>query len=430
MKFIADLHIHSKYSRATSSDLNPENLWLWAQLKGIGVVATGDCIHPVWLKELKEKLEPAEPGFFKLKEKYARALLAQVPVSCQASERVRFILSTEISNIYKKNDKVRKIHNVVIFSSFDTATAAQKKLDAIGNIKSDGRPILGMDAKDLLNLSLECDPKTLFIPAHIWTPWFSVLGSKSGFDSIEECFEDLTPHIYALETGLSSDPLMNWRLKQLDRFHLVSNSDAHSASKLGREANIFDCEFSYDGMFRALSDKKDKGFSGTIEFFPEEGKYHFDGHRDCQTRLHPKETLKNKGLCPECGKPVTVGVMARVEELADRPEGEKPQNARPYHNLIGLAEIIAEARGVGKASKQVDLVYRQMLEALGCEIKILMDVPLKNIQAVAGDVVAEGVRRMREGKVTIAAGYDGEFGTIKIFDGEERKTIEGQLTFF
>ena len=428
MKFIADLHIHSKFSRATSPDLNPENLWVWAQLKGLQVVATGDCVQPDWLKELKDKLEPAEPGFFQLKEKYAKPLEKKVPASCRGP--VRFVLSTEISSIYKKNEVVRKVHNVVILSSFEAADRFQNKLAAIGNIKSDGRPILGLDAKDLLAISLECDPKTLFIPAHIWTPWFSVLGSKSGFDSIEDCYEDLTKHIYALETGLSSDPAMNWRLKQLDPFFLVSNSDAHSASKLAREANMFDCDFSYDGMFKALSDKKDKGFKGTLEFFPEEGKYHFDGHADCQVRLHPRETIKNKGLCPSCGKPVTVGVMARVEELADRPEGEKGKNARPFFSLIPLVEVIAEARNVGKASKKVGAAYFEILVRMGPELRILLDLPLREIQVAGGDLVAEGVRRMREGKVKIAAGYDGEYGKVEIFGEGERKSIEGQLTLF
>ncbi|MFH0754090.1 MAG: endonuclease Q family protein [Candidatus Omnitrophota bacterium] len=296
MKFIADLHIHSRYSRATSKDLTPENLWRWGQYKGIQVIGTGDCIHPLWLDDLESKLESAEDGFFRLTPQIADKLVPEIPANCQGD--VRFVLSTEISSIYKKNGKVRKVHSVIIFSSLPSASAMQKRLGAIGNIRSDGRPILGLDAKDLLGMALECDPKVLFIPAHIWTPWFSVLGEKSGFDSIEECFEDLTKHVFAVETGLSSDPLMNWRLKQLDDFILVSNSDAHSASKLGREANMFDTDFSYDGMYRAFADKKDQGFKGTIEFFPEEGKYHYDGHRDCKTRLHPKETLKYGGLCP------------------------------------------------------------------------------------------------------------------------------------
>jgi uncharacterized protein (TIGR00375 family) len=304
---------------------------------------------------------------------------------------------------------------VIILSSFKAARTLQKRLDAIGNIRSDGRPILGLDAKELLAIALACDPKTLFIPAHIWTPWFSVLGSKSGFDSIEECFEELTSHIYAVETGLSSNPLMNWRLKKLDPYILVSNSDAHSASKLGREANIFDTEFSYDGIYRALADKKDKGFVSTIEFFPEEGKYHFDGHSACKVRLHPMETIKNNGLCPACGKPVTVGVMARVEELAERPEGEKAQRARPYHSLIPLEEIIAETLGVGKASKKVQALYFDMISKLGPELPLLMDRPFKDIQVAGGEKLAGAVRCVRAGKVAIEPGYDGEYGVIKIF---------------
>jgi uncharacterized protein (TIGR00375 family) len=413
MKFIADFHIHSRYSRATSKDLTPENLWLWAQYKGLSVVGVGDCIHPAWLKEVEEKLEPAEPGFFKLKREFVQAVSAKVFERCRAE--VRFVLSTEISSIYKKNDVVRKVHNVVILSSFESAHALQRRLDAIGNIRSDGRPILGLDAKDLLKIALACDPKMLFIPAHIWTPWFSVLGSKSGFNSIEACFEELTPHIHALETGLSSDPLMNWRLKNLDPFMLISNSDAHSVSKLGREANIFDCEFSYDGIYRALADKRDKGFAGTIEFFPEEGKYHFDGHSMCNVRMHPRETIAHKGLCPSCGKPITVGVMARVEELADRVEGKKAVRARPYHSLIPLEEVVAAAKGVGCASKKVQALYFEMIDKLGAELPLLMDKPLKDIQVVAGDSVAEAVGRVREGKVAITPGYDGVYGTIKIF---------------
>ncbi len=414
MRFFADLHIHSRYSRATSSGLTPENLWIWAQYKGISVIGVGDCIHPLWLKELEEKLEPAEPGFFRLKEKFAGVARQEVPSLCRAE--VRFVLSTEISCIYTKNNKVRKVHNVIILSSLAAAQALQQKLDAIGNIRSDGRPILGLDAKELLRLSLACDPKVLFIPAHIWTPWFAVMGSKSGFDSIEECFEELTLHIHALETGLSSDPPMNWRLQKLDPFILVSNSDAHSPSKLGREANIFDCEFSYDGMYQALVDKNDKGFLGTVEFFPEEGKYHVDGCAACKVRLHPAETIKHQGRCPECGKPVTVGVMARVEALAQRVEGEKAPRSRPYASLIPLEEVIAEVLGVGKASKKVQALYIEMITRLGPELKLLMDVPLADIQAVAGDRMAEGIRRMRAGEVSIAPGYDGEYGTVAIFD--------------
>lgn len=426
--FYADFHIHSKYSRATSKDLNFEALYVWAQLKGLQVVATGDFLHPAWLKEIKTKLEPAEQGLFRLKKEFAKKAEAQVPASCRGE--VRFILSVEISNIYKRLDQVRKVHNVVLAPSVEVAEDLQKKIEAIGNIRSDGRPILGLDSRDLLEIVLESHPKSFLIPAHIWTPWFSMLGSKSGFDKISDCYGDLTKHIFALETGLSSDPLMNWRLSQLDDCVVVSNSDAHSASKLGREANIFDTELSYDAIYSALADKKDKGFLGTIEFFPEEGKYHYDGHRDCGVRLTPKETIKNKGFCPKCGKAVTVGVMARVEELADRPEGEKGKRARAYHSLIPLAEIIAEAKGVGPTSKAVQEIFYKMLDKLGGEINILNDAKLSDIKKVGGDLLAEGIKRMREGKVKIAPGYDGEYGKITLFSDKEREAAPDQLVLF
>ena len=427
MKFVADLHIPSRFSRATSSDLTPENLWLWGQYKGIGLVGTGDCIHPLWLDELEKKTEPDDNGFLRLVPSIASGLAAQVPASCR--REVRFVLSTEISCIYKKNGRVRKVHCVVIFSSLEACRSFQQRLAALGNIKSDGRPILGLDAKDLLALALECDPHVLFVPAHIWTPWFSVLGAASGFDSVRECFEDLTPHIFALETGLSSDPGMNWRLSGLDEFILISNSDAHSVSKLGREANLFDTDFSYAGVYRALADRNDPGMTGTIEFFPEEGKYHYDGHRDCKTRLHPRETAWYGGACPVCGKAVTTGVMSRIESLADHPQGRRGMRARPYFNLVPLEEVIAESRGVGSQSKQVRQAWFDLVSRLGPELSILMDYSLPDIAAAGGDVLAEGIRLMREGRITIQAGYDGEYGVIRIFDELQRKQVRGQLSF-
>ncbi|RIK77509.1 hypothetical protein DCC62_09425 [candidate division KSB1 bacterium] len=426
MKFYADLHLHSHYSRATSKQLNLEYLSQWAQFKGITVVGTGDFVHPGWLNELREKLEPAEPGLFRLKNEYRIKTQAAVPHACVAE--VRFMLTAEISNIYKRLDKVRKIHNVVFAPSFEAALKIQAKLETIGNIRSDGRPILGLDSRDLLEIVLHSDPLAFLIPAHIWTPWFAVLGSKGGFDSIDDCFADLTPHIFAVETGLSSDPTMNWRLKQLDRFVLVSNSDAHSPPKLAREANLFDTELSYPAMYRAWKDYDDKGFLGTIEFFPEEGKYHYDGHRACRMRLHPRETAEHEGNCPVCGKPVTVGVMARVEALADRPEGEKSPRWRPYTNLIPLPEVIAEAHGKKAGTKSVDQVFMRMLKQLGNELYILQDASIEDITKYAGPAVAEGVRRMRSGEVKIAAGYDGEYGTIHLFTPEERKDFLRQTS--
>jgi uncharacterized protein (TIGR00375 family) len=428
MKFTADLHIHSHFSRATSPQLNLPHLHKWAQLKGLTVIGTGDFVHPGWLQELKNQLEPAEPGLFRLKEEFARSTQAEVPARCRAE--VRFMLTVEISSIYKRGGKVRKVHNIIFAPSFAAAEKLQARLEAIGNIRSDGRPILGLDSRDLLEIALETDPLAFLIPAHIWTPWFSALGSKGGFDSIDECFADLTLEIFAVETGLSSDPPMNWRLNNLDRFVLVSNSDAHSPQKLAREANVFDTELSYPAIYRALKEKDDPGLIATLEFFPEEGKYHYDGHRVCKSRLHPRETMANNGLCPVCGKEVTVGVMARVEELADRQEGEKSARGRPYCNLIPLPEIIAEAKAQGVSSKSVMAVFDAMLAALGNELYILQDAPLADIERAAGSIVAEGIRRMRAGEVKIAAGYDGEYGTIKLFSQDDRKEIARQTNFF
>ena len=428
MRFHADLHLHSHFSRATSKNLNLEYLSRWAQIKGIRVVGTGDFVHPAWLEELEEKLEPAEEGLFRLKPEYERLMRDEVPSACRAP--VRFLLTVEISNIYKRLGRVRKIHNVLFAPGFNAAKRIQARLDAIGNIRSDGRPILGLDSRDLLEITLESDPLSFLIPAHIWTPWFAVLGSQGGFDRIEECFADLTPHVFAIETGLSSDPLMNWRLSQLDPYCIVSNSDAHSPQKLGRETTLYDTELSYPALYRALSDPNDPGLVGTVEFFPEEGKYHYDGHRKCGTRLHPRETHASNGLCPVCRKPVTVGVMARVEALSDRPEGVKAPRWRPYHSLIPLTEIIGEAIRVGPDSKAVAEIYQKLLTRLGNEFHILMDAPIEEISTTGGPVVGEGIRRMREGAVTITPGYDGEFGTIKLFDGQERETITVQTNLF
>ena len=345
MKLVADLHIHSHFSRATSPNLTFEHLTRWAQLKGIHVVGTGDIAHPGWLAEMREKLEPAEDGLYRLKSDLAAAIQAQVPPACHAP--VRFMLGGEISNIYKRGDRTRKVHNIVFAPSFDAVERLQSRLEKIGNIRSDGRPILGLDSRDLLEIVLDTDPACHLIPAHIWTPWFSLLGSKSGFDSVEECFADLTPHIFALETGLSSDPPMNWRVSALDRYTLVSNSDAHSPEKLAREATLFDTELSYAALFDALRSGDPATYLGTIEFFPEEGKYHFDGHRACGIVWDPPTTRVHNELCPVCGKPVTVGVMHRVEVLADRPIGGRPARTHPFHSLIPLPEVLGEVHGVG-----------------------------------------------------------------------------------
>ncbi|NIQ38517.1 MAG: UvrD-helicase domain-containing protein [Proteobacteria bacterium] len=428
--FIADLHIHSHLSRATARNLNLEHLNLWAQLKGIQVLGTGDFTHPQWFSELREKLESAEPGLFKLGPEFANEMEPQVFGSCQRP--VRFMLSAEISCIYKKNGKTRKNHNVVFVPDFESAEKLNRALERIGNIRSDGRPILGLDARDLLETVLEVSPDAHLIPAHIWTPWFSLFGSKSGFDSIEECFGDLSRHIFAVETGLSSDPPMNWRFSALDELVLISNSDAHSPSNIGREANIFDTDLSYFSMFHALRSMDGGQFLGTIEFFPEEGKYHYDGHRKCNMRMSPKETLENKNLCPKCGRPVTIGVMHRVEELADRDDGLRPEGAASFRSLLSLAEILAQARGVGPRTNSVQVEYRRLVREYGPELSILMDLHLEDLEAKGDILVAEGIRRMRQRQIDIAAGYDGEFGSITLFTPEERQTLSGQenLGFF
>ncbi len=420
MRFIADLHVHSHYSRATSADMSPEGIWKWAQLKGIAVIATGDFTHPKWLKELSEKLEPLGNGLFRLKKEFPSD---DVPESCRAD--VFFILSAEISCIYSKKGRTRKIHSVILVPDFADAARINIALSKIGNLAADGRPILGLDAKELLKIVLDASSDALFIPAHAWTPHFSVFGAASGFDSLEECFEELTPHICAIETGLSSDPRMNWRLSALDRLTLVSNSDAHSARKIGREANIFDTEISYPSMINAVKTKK--GFLGTIEFFPEEGKYHYDGHRTCGVRLSPKETIHHDYLCPVCGRKVTVGVMHRVEKLADRENGFRPAGAPGYTNIIPLPEIIAEALHVGPNSKKVNAEYFKILEKLGSEFKILTDVPLDDIERAGSPILREAISRVRSGNVHIAPGYDGEYGKIKIFEEAERKEIKEQM---
>ena len=428
MKLVADLHLHSHYSRATSKDLTFEHLARWAQLKGVHIVGTGDIAHPGWLQEMRAKLEPAEDGLFRLKEEYVAAVREQIPPACQGT--VRFMLAGEISNIYKRHDAVRKVHNVIFAPTLEAVEKIQFALEKIGNIRSDGRPILGLDSRDLLEIVLNVDPRCYLIPAHIWTPWFSLLGSKSGFDSVEECFGDLTPHIFALETGLSSDPPMNWRVAALDRYTLVSNSDAHSPQKLAREATLFDTELTYDALFHALQTGDSRTFRGTVEFFPEEGKYHLDGHRKCGIRWEPPITLAHNGICPVCGKGVTVGVMHRVETLADQPVGRVRPHAHPYTSLIPLPEILGEVHGVGSGARRVQRDYETLLAALGPELAILQDIPLEDVATAGGSRLAAGIACMRRGEVTAAAGYDGAYGVIKVLTAGEPDGDAPQLGLF
>ena len=428
MRFIADFHVHSKFSIATAKNLDLENLYIAAQLKGIKVVATGDFTHPGWFSEIKEKLVPAEEGLFKLKDAIASKCDTHVPPSCR--DQVRFILESEISNIYKKNNKVRKNHNLVFVPSLSIAERFNAKLERIGNIKSDGRPILGLDARNLLEILLETSEQNYLIPAHIWTPWFSLLGSKSGFDSMDECFEDLTHQIFAIETGLSSDPPMNRRISALDDITLVSNSDAHSPLKVGREANIFDTELSYSAIKSAIKRGDPNRFLGTFEFYPEEGKYHLDGHRKCNVRLRPKESMKQGGKCPVCGKPLTLGVLYRVEELSDRVEGATPQKKHPFYSIVPLSEILSEIFRVGSGSKKVQQGYHGLLAKLGPEFEILHSLKKQTIDKSGVPLLGEAIRRMRQKEIFITPGYDGEFGKIKIFKQDEREKLIGQKSLF
>ena len=408
--------------------MEPESLYRWAQLKGITVVGTGDCIHPGWLAELQEKLQPAEPGLYELKSHLAKPVNETVPKTCRA--KVRFFLSAEISSIYKKNGRTRKVHNLVFLPDMESARRLQAALARIGNIQSDGRPILGLDAKELLKIVKETSGAAVLVPAHAWTPHFSVLGAKSGFDSLEECFEELTPLVPAIETGLSSDPPMNWRLSSLDDFRLISNSDAHSPVKLMREANVLDTDLSYSSIISAISEPDSPSFLGTLEFFPEEGKYHYDGHRACSVRMAPEDTRRNLGRCPECNSKVTVGVMHRVEELADHPAGRRPLQARSFNSMIPLMEIIAEVERVGVNSKKVGTIYLNLLSRLGNEYQVLMESEIKNIRQSGSVLLGEAISRMRTGQIFIYPGYDGEFGTIRVFDREEREQLSGQLGLF
>jgi len=428
MNFIGDLHVHSKFSRATSKNLDLENLYVFSQLKGITVVGTGDCTHPGWFSEITEKLVPAEPGLFRLRKDIEKNCDRQVPQACRGP--VRFILQSEISNIYKKNGKTRKNHNLVFFPDRTVAGRFNQKLESIGNIQSDGRPILGLDARNLLEILLEVDDSAFFVPAHIWTPWFSLLGSKSGFDSVEAYFEDLSDYIFAVETGLSSDPEMNWRVSQLDRMTLISNSDAHSPAKLGREANIFDTELDYQSIKKAIAAGDGKSFAGTIEFYPEQGKYHFDGHRKCKVRLDPNETIKNDGLCPVCGKTLTLGVSYRVEMLADRKPDHQPENAVPFMRLVPLVDVLSEIYQVGPGSKKVLGSYETALKNLGPEFAIIKDLNAADISRAGIPFLAEAVMRMRAGNIHISGGYDGEFGVVKILNPDERDKLSGQPQLF
>ena len=420
MELIVDLHIHSRYSRATSKDSNLEGLYRWGKIKGINIIGTGDFTHPAWFAEIQDKLEPAEPGLFKLRQDLAIAIDKTLPASIRKN-LIRFALTVEISNIYSKNEKVRKLHNLVIMPSVKAVSQFNSALERIGNLKADGRPILGLDSKQLLTLTLDTDPSALFVPAHIWTPWFSMFGSKSGFNSIDEAFEELAPEIKAIETGLSSDPFMNWRLKELQKVTIISNSDAHSPQKLGREATILQSQVDYHDIINGIK-TNDRRIVGTIEFFPQEGKYHYDGHRACNIRFSPKQTKNHQGLCPVCHQSLTVGVDNRVNELANLAEDYQPKRHKVVEYIIPLIEILAEMQEKTTAAKAVQTAYQKVILDLGNEFTILRKMPIIEIKDAGYEALAKAIVRMRQKEVHVEPGYDGVFGTIKLFtSNEERK---------
>ena len=486
MKFVADLHLHSKYSRAVSPNMILPNMALWAKYKGINVIATGDFTHPFWLEQLKNELEEKGNGLFRLKTNDERL-----------KQEISFMLSCEISSIYSQGGKGRRIHNLFFFPNLESVEKFNKELIRRGsNLRSDGRPIVGISSRDLAKIALDSDSKALVIPAHAWTPWFSVFGSFSGFDSIEECFGDMASYIYGIETGLSSDPAMNWQIEDLDDRAILSFSDAHSLEKMGREATVFEAEeVSYEAIYDAISnsgklrklrksEKSDNqkvrisdkqslrssslgklGTAGlksesltlrhsesseysvkpkiafTIEFYPEEGKYHFTGHRDCNFSQSPEESKKIGNICPVCRRPLTVGVMDRVEQLRNRSSSFKYQVSRdvrwiypeesarpPYISMVPLGEILAEVGGVAVGTKKVQDQYLALVGSLDSEFNVLIKAETSDIEKIAGSRVAEGIDRVRSGLIAVEPGYDGKFGVVKIWatESKEEKETEKQ----
>ncbi len=416
--YLADLHLHSKFSMATSRDCDCPHLDLWARRKGIGLLGTGDFTHPAWREELGERLIPDGEGLYSLKPEY------RLPESRELPQRgnPRFVVTGELSTIYKKGGKTRRVHSLILLPGLEAAGKLALELERRGcRLQSDGRPVLGMDTRDLLELTLDVCPEAVFIPAHIWTPHFSVFGAFSAFSSLEECFGDMASQISALETGLSSDPPMNWRVSQLDRCLLVSNSDAHSPQKLGREANLLEGEPGWSGLKKALS--TGEGFHGTVEFFPEEGKYHLDGHRACGVALTPEESARCGGLCPVCGKKLTIGVAHRIGELSDRPAGVPKPGAKPFWNLLSLPGLLSACTGVSEKSKKVQALYRKLTEEMGPEFPLLLETPVSDLRQIAGPAVAEGLRRLRSGEVRRIPGYDGKYGAVQVFTPEELRAF-------
>lgn len=427
MERVLDLHVHSHFSRATSKDCDFEHLYYWGKLKGINLIGTGDFTHPQWFEEMREKLAHAEGGLYKLRDDLAEEIDKTLPESVR-NNIIRFIPTVEIATIYKKSDKVRKLHQLLVAPSFETVSAISARLERIGNLKADGRPILGLDSKELLKITLQADARAFYMPAHIWTPWFGMFGSKSGFDSIQECFDELAPEITAIETGLSSDPAMNRRVKNLDGVSITSHSDAHSPQKLGREATLVNADLNYDDILGALKTNDDR-LVGTIEFYPEEGKYHADGHRACNVRFTPEQTIAAGGICPVCGKSLIVGVQNRLNQLAASAEPTPHPKKTEY--IIPLAEVIAELKGTATAGRGVMAQYHQVLAKFGDEFTVLRNVPIDAIKDAGFPLLALAIERLRSGDVVRDSGYDGVFGTIKVFKSPtERQESVNQLALF
>jgi uncharacterized protein (TIGR00375 family) len=425
MELIVDLHTHSHYSRATSPTCTLEELHKWGKIKGINIIGTGDFTHPLWFKELQQKLQPAEPGLLKLKEPIAKNIDNSLSGSIKDSF-IRFVLTTEVSTIYSKGGKVRKLHQLIIVPSLKIAAQINAELGKIGNLSADGRHILGMDSKDLLKVVLDIEKENFYVPAHIWTPWFGMFGSKSGFDSIEEAFEEYAPYVKAIETGFSSDPFMNWRVDKLQNVSLISNSDAHSPSKLGREATILQCEPDYFEIINGIK-TNDKRLKGTIEFFPQEGKYHLDGHRACNVVFTPEQTKELKGICPVCHRPLTIGVEYRVDQLASRPESYRPKNHKSVEYIVPLIEIISQLRNVGVNSKKVKTEYEKVYSTLGNEFSILRKTPIQEIENNGFSELAYAVDKLRKKEVKIQPGYDGVYGVVDVFGKQRSKNESNQL---
>ncbi len=446
MRVISDIHIHSKYSRACSRDLIPENLDKWGRIKGVNLLGTGDFTHPGWRAELREKLEEAEQGFFKLRSPSSspshqgRGIKVGQgegintnfpPLEGEGEGGVRFILSSEVACIYSQGEKkMRRVHYVLLLPSFAAVEKFTNSLEKRGaKLGSDGRPILGMNSVEILKYLLDADETALMIPAHAWTPYFGIFGSKSGFDSIEECFGDMTKYIYAFETGLSSDPAMNWRVSITDRFSIVSASDAHSLPRIGREATVMEIPedaLSYAEYFRILKEKDRTRLKYTIEYFPEEGKYHLDGHGPCKIFYTPDQTRRAGGRCPVCGRGLVVGVVSRVSDLADRPEGFVPKNFIPQKHLVPLEEVLADCFEVGSKSKKIQDIYWKLIRRAGSEFAVILDLPIEDLKTVAGELVAEAVKRVREERVIKTPGYDGVYGIIKVFEEGERGKFDSK----